>query len=308
MSNYPKSLVDIKALKNMCDSLSKEIGDLQSTGNTLIFLEKEQTVTTITNRVAIGLADINYTSDRIMVYKNNTFLYNSIDYTIDTTTNEIVKKEGNWGENGLADYFYFVVMKNVSASAPVYDGALIKDGSVAENKLTPTLINKINNSSPTGVYAVTGGTSTSYTATLNPIPEMYTEGMYFIINPHVTCGQSPTLNINGLGALSIVKNDGSSLIVGDIKMSNPLLLVLINNRFQICSTVTTTGGTSCTTFVYQQSTPQTEWTITHNLNKFPSVAIVDSTGRQVTSTVQYIDINVIKVSFSSEFSGKAYLN
>ncbi len=50
------------------------------------------------------------------------------------------------------------------------------------------------------------------------------------------------------------------------------------------------------------------WTITHNLQKFPSVTVVDSAGSKVTGEVDYIDINTLTVSFTAEFGGIAYLN
>lgn len=50
------------------------------------------------------------------------------------------------------------------------------------------------------------------------------------------------------------------------------------------------------------------WSITHNLQKFPSVTVVDSAGSKVTGEVDYIDINNLTVSFTAEFGGIAYLN
>jgi hypothetical protein len=50
------------------------------------------------------------------------------------------------------------------------------------------------------------------------------------------------------------------------------------------------------------------WSITHNLQKFPSVTVVDSAGSKVTGEVDYTDINNLTVSFTAEFGGIAYLN
>lgn len=68
------------------------------------------------------------------------------------------------------------------------------------------------------------------------------------------------------------------------------------------------SGTAGTTFIYAQSTPSSTWEIQHNLNKFPSVTIIDSAGTVVIGQVSYIDNDNILVEFSSGFSGKAYLN
>lgn len=61
-------------------------------------------------------------------------------------------------------------------------------------------------------------------------------------------------------------------------------------------------------FTYTQISSTTEWTITHNLGKYPSVSVVDSGGNWVIGDVRYINENELVVSFLYEFSGKAYLN
>lgn len=62
------------------------------------------------------------------------------------------------------------------------------------------------------------------------------------------------------------------------------------------------------TYIHIQSSPSSEWTINHNLQKYPSVSIVDSAGSFVVGDVIYTDINSLRIIFSSGFSGKAYLN
>lgn len=62
------------------------------------------------------------------------------------------------------------------------------------------------------------------------------------------------------------------------------------------------------TYIHDQDVPSAEWTINHNLNKYPSVTIVDSAGTCVFGAVQYASANTIICSFSGAFSGKAYLN
>lgn len=61
-------------------------------------------------------------------------------------------------------------------------------------------------------------------------------------------------------------------------------------------------------FVYTQSTSSDVWMIQHNLNKYPSVTVVDSGNSVVTGEVVYIDKNNIQITFTSTFSGKVYCN
>ena len=61
-------------------------------------------------------------------------------------------------------------------------------------------------------------------------------------------------------------------------------------------------------FVYVQATSSNIWEITHNLNKYPAVTVVDSGGSVVVGEIVYIDKNNIRITFASAFSGKAYFN
>lgn len=62
------------------------------------------------------------------------------------------------------------------------------------------------------------------------------------------------------------------------------------------------------TFVYTQQTASNTWDINHDLNKFPSVIVVDSAGTLVQGEITYTDSNNISINFSSAISGKVYLN
>ena len=62
------------------------------------------------------------------------------------------------------------------------------------------------------------------------------------------------------------------------------------------------------TFVFEQGVAADVWEIQHNLNKKPSVTIVDSAENIITAEVEYIDSNNIVVSMNGATTGKAYLN
>ena len=61
-------------------------------------------------------------------------------------------------------------------------------------------------------------------------------------------------------------------------------------------------------FVFTQGIPSATWNITHNLNKFPSVTVVDSSKQIVIGDVTYTNTNSLVITFSAPFSGEAYLN
>ena len=62
------------------------------------------------------------------------------------------------------------------------------------------------------------------------------------------------------------------------------------------------------TYKYLKTNASATWTIKHNLGKHPSVTIVDSGGTKVQGDGTYNSNNKLTVTFSSGFSGTAYLN
>jgi hypothetical protein len=66
--------------------------------------------------------------------------------------------------------------------------------------------------------------------------------------------------------------------------------------------------TSDKSFTFTQYQSSDTWTITHNLNKFPSVQVQDSAGTNVMGEIYYNSPDQLTLRFSSAFSGKAYLN
>ena len=62
------------------------------------------------------------------------------------------------------------------------------------------------------------------------------------------------------------------------------------------------------TFEYTQVSPSVTWNIQHNLNKFPSITVIDTLDTVVVGQYEYIDNNNVTLTFSAGFAGKAYLN
>lgn len=60
--------------------------------------------------------------------------------------------------------------------------------------------------------------------------------------------------------------------------------------------------------VFTQATPSVLWIINHNLNKFPSVTVVNINNVTMYGEVTYVNENNLQIEFSAGFSGKAYLN
>ena len=61
-------------------------------------------------------------------------------------------------------------------------------------------------------------------------------------------------------------------------------------------------------YTHVQGTPSATWVITHNLGFHPNVTVVDSGDSEVEGAISYGGTNVLTVTFSAAFSGKAYLS
>jgi hypothetical protein len=106
--------------------------------------------------------------------------------------------------------------------------------------------------------------------------------------------------------------DGQSdavLVQGEMRV----LVTLSEGRQGVAGPTGPTGiqgppGLSGANYVHDQAISSTTWTIQHNLNRFVSVMVVDSSDRVVEGAITYVDSNSIQISFNAAFTGQAYLN
>jgi len=106
-------------------------------------------------------------------------------------------------------------------------------------------------------------------------------------------------------------------LIGELSSSGNLYGVLNNNIVKSESTDYVTEESlkeklseiiQDKAYMYEKSIASNTWDISHNLNKIPSVTVVDSSGNVVIGEINYKDFNNLQISFSGAFSGKAYLN
>lgn len=68
------------------------------------------------------------------------------------------------------------------------------------------------------------------------------------------------------------------------------------------------GLTPPIAYTHNQGSPSNSWIIYHNLDYYPNVTIVDSGGTICEGDYDYLTRNTVTATFSSPFSGKAYLS
>lgn len=61
-------------------------------------------------------------------------------------------------------------------------------------------------------------------------------------------------------------------------------------------------------YTHTQTTAASTWSIPHNLGKYPSPVVIDSSGNQVIGLVNYTNTNALTITFTSSFSGTAHLS
>ena len=88
-------------------------------------------------------------------------------------------------------------------------------------------------------YGTTAGTATGYTLTFTPALAGYVTGQCFLVKPHVTNTGSATLNVQGKGALSLVKDSGGALVplaAGDLPQGRLMQVCHDGTNLQLMGT------------------------------------------------------------------------
>ena len=133
------------------------------------------------------------------------------------------------------------------------------------------------------------------------------------------------LAVNGMTAVSpitiedyTISHDDSGVTAGQYGSSTQqtpddnstfiVPYVITDSKGHIVSAGESTVRLPKTNYVYTQSTSSNTWAIAHNLGKYPSVTVIDSTGAEVFGNIEYVDTNNVTLSFNIAITGKAYLN
>lgn len=149
----------------------------------------------------------------------------------------------------------------------------------------------------------------SYDPTITQLPPYFSQevNIYYDVIPIVDVVNNVTkkITLDNLSAVLSQKGEQaydesitSIALVGDL-----IKTIVFNRRNAAALTVSYVD-----TYVHYENTPNIEWSITHNMNKYPSVTVVDSAGSIVEGAVDYLSLNSCRITFCGAFSGKAYFN
>lgn len=113
--------------------------------------------------------------------------------------------------------------------------------------------------------------------------------------------------INGYNEVEIVGGKNIEVISkGDNECHNNEIIINSTTFINDIDAEPCCDCEECTCF--EQAKPNSCWKIIHNLNKYPSVTVVNEYGTEIICEVQYISENEVHLRFNGKFRGKAYLN
>ena len=112
--------------------------------------------------------------------------------------------------------------------------------------------------------------------------------------------------------LARTSTEGESIRVRDLEVITNLSsldkVMVVTESEENLVTVQTLSDVVDKHYTHTQDVVSDIWTIQHNLNKMPSITVIDSAGSEVFGEIDYVDENNVTLTFTGAFSGKAYLN
>lgn len=107
------------------------------------FVSKTARVSSVAETASVTIPvslEYNPERDMLVAFQNTVFMQIGLDYRLSDNKLSIQKLTDAWEKDTNLD---FIVLKNMKASFPTYDGTLIKNGSITEAKLSAEVRNRL---------------------------------------------------------------------------------------------------------------------------------------------------------------------
>lgn len=122
------------------------------------------------------------------------------------------------------------------------------------------------------IFGSSGGGTDTYAITVAPVPVAYAIGQVYRFKADVANTGAASLNVNGLGALSILRTDGTALVIGDI-VANQIVEVVVydgSNCKMLSPIANSPKFTNGIDSSWQMDTASGSLTIAHGLGRVPA--------------------------------------
>lgn len=190
--------------------------------------------------------------------QNSAYVYASCTTAANTYTASLSPAPASYGTGGLLALLKFTNSNTGAATINLnslgaknikhLDGSALNSGDIAAGMIALLVydgtnfqllaLNPANYITPTqqlddaSNYAASTTAANAYTATLTPVPTAYTPGMRVSILFTNANTAAASINLNGLGAKSIKRPDGTALKAGDIGANEMAVLLYDGTNFQ----------------------------------------------------------------------------
>lgn len=166
-------------------------------------------------------------------------------------------------------------------------------------------------------FDIGGGDQTAFSSITTFKLSKYNSGNLLIANflnvlknKYVLFCQTNNVNNFGVYRITDIVQDVSETDFYDITLT--LIAangeMIENEYYSLIAWPYNATGTNDKHYTHNQNSASAIWTVTHDLDKHPSVSVVLSTGLQGFGAVTYIDNNNLTIAFSGPETGKAYMN
>lgn len=196
-------------------------------------------ITNIENRLDTDEANINTLKNQTVRFAVSTGSNNLYGVSLNDVTTYYSGMTINLVPNFSNTGACTLQVNNLTAKAIKFNGVDLASGDLAANKLYTLIYNGVNFELQVDAnkfashladyvqhpgYAVATGSANTYVVTLNPAPTAYIDGMGIVVKINVASTGTSTLNVNGLGAKTILDSLGNAITAGGLKAGTPYTL------------------------------------------------------------------------------------
>lgn len=221
---------------------------------------------TLTNagaQAAISMDGISPTvGQRVLIKNQASALQNGI-YVVATVgtgaTNWVLTRSTDFDEPSEMTLGVTVEVASGTVQAATFWALTASVAAVGTNNVNFSSINVSYKISQSGaeIYAADAGANDTYVITLSPVPSAYTTGMVINFKANTVNTGTATINVNSLGAKTIVKNFNQTLADGDIAAGQFVTLIYDGTNFEMQSQTANASGGGGLTVVNQNSSTVT---------------------------------------------------